>query len=50
MTRLFGIRHIRYYYLSLKFWYWWCGFGRHFWLTPSAQDIQYLDDVWRGRR
>lgn len=50
MKRLWGIRHVRYFYLSYKFYAYlaWCqkvGIG----MFPQESDLEYLKGVWDGR-
>ena len=50
MKRLFGIRHIRYFYLHYRALRWarkWgdMGLGLGY---PNESDLKYLDAVWRG--
>lgn len=47
MTRFWGIRHIRWLCLSIRFAMWWEQ-ARHLFLAPNEADIRYLDDVWEG--
>jgi hypothetical protein len=51
MKRWFGIRHVRYFYLS------WrlnrlIEFGRNhdLWFFAQESDLQFLEDVWSGKR
>jgi hypothetical protein len=49
MKRLWGIRHVRYFYLKIQLYRWvdYCqsvGFG----IEPNPADMEYLDRVWRG--
>jgi hypothetical protein len=51
MKRLWGIRHVRYFYLSYKFYAYlaWCqkvGIG----MFPQESDLEYLKGVWDGTR
>jgi hypothetical protein len=49
MKRLWGIRHIRYYYLAWQCDRWWRDTGRWYWLIPNERDIAFLEDVWQGK-
>lgn len=48
MTRIWGIRHIRYYYLSRQFWAWWFTKGRDSFDSPKPA-LEYLDRVLKGK-
>jgi hypothetical protein len=51
MKRWFGIRHVRYFYLSWRLTHF-IAFGRNrgLWLCAQESDLQFLDDVWSGKR
>lgn len=51
MKRLWGIRHLRWY-----FWSWMCHRKARWWYRqgigtgyPNPQDIEYLEAMWEGR-
>jgi hypothetical protein len=48
MSRLWGIRHIRWLLLSIEFAIWWNRGGRYLGLAPNENDIRYLQMVWNG--
>lgn len=48
MKKLWGIRHIRYYYLSVKFNVWWFSVGQCLGACPNQNDVDYLNAVWKG--
>jgi hypothetical protein len=48
MTRLWGIRHIRYWWLRHKFALWWATVGCHLGAVPNQADLDYLEGVWKG--
>lgn len=49
MTRLWGIRHVRYFWLRTKMLLWFAYYeGPGCFINPS--DWAYLDSVWRGER
>jgi hypothetical protein len=50
MKRLPIIRHVRWFILHARFMQWWFSVGRHYWLVPNDEDMQYLEDVWNGKR
>ena len=43
------IRHVRWLVLAYAFAAWWAEIGQDLWLAPNASDLQFLDDVWKGR-
>jgi hypothetical protein len=43
------IRHIRWLWLSRKFWLWWQATGKSLGAVPNERDLRYLDDVREGR-
>lgn len=43
------IRHIRWFWYMNQLRRWWNSVGKHYWLTPNLEDIQFLNDVWEGR-
>jgi hypothetical protein len=50
MTRLWGIRHVRYFYLSWRVYRWarqWgsVGIGLGY---PNQSDVDHLQAIWRG--
>lgn len=47
MGRLWGIRHIRYWWLKQQLLCWWDQYEGPGWLINPA-DWDYLDRVWRG--
>lgn len=49
MKRWWGIRHVRWLYLSARFAWWWENFGSRYFLVPNESDIRLLDAVWDGR-
>lgn len=49
MKRLWGIRHIRWFYLSVRFAIWWECCGRYLGAFPNPADFKYLDAVWAGK-
>ena len=48
MSKLWGIRHIRWYIMTVRFNLWWVRIGRHLGEFPNPADMAYLDAVWRG--
>lgn len=48
--RLWGIRHIRYFWHRTRFNIWWYDVGRHLGMFPNERDITYLEDIWKGKR
>lgn len=48
MKRWWGIRHLRYFYLSWSFWHWWEETGYLLGAFPNPRDLEYLDAIWRG--
>ena len=48
MKKWFFIRHIRYFWLTLRFNLWWHRTGSYLGLVPNPNDIEYLEKVWRG--
>ena len=50
MRRLFGIRHLRYLWHSYHLARWVGLWARHGYVHASAADLQYLGDVWEGKR
>lgn len=49
MKRWFLIRHIRWLWLSYRLERWWNQVGHLLGAVRNPADLQYLDDVWRGR-
>lgn len=47
MKKWWGIRHVRWFYLSIRFQMWWRQMS-HLFIAPNESDIRYLDAVWRG--
>lgn len=47
VKRWWGIRHVRWLYLSIRFAMWWNQMQRFF-VAPNEADIRYLDAVWSG--
>ena len=47
MKKLWGVRHVRWLYLSIEFALWWQQMGQYF-IAPNENDIHYLDAVWKG--
>lgn len=48
MSRLWGIRHVRWLLLSVEFAIWWARVGQHIGLVPNENDVLYLQAVWDG--
>jgi hypothetical protein len=51
MKRLWGIRHLRYYWLRMRIWQWARWWGEHgiglgF---PNEADLRQLDRIWEGK-
>jgi hypothetical protein len=49
VKRLWGIRHLRWWWHQHHFWIWWDVCGRYHWLAPHPLDLQFLQGVWDGR-
>jgi hypothetical protein len=47
MLNAWGIRHLRYFYLKARLWWWWSHYEGPGWHVNSS-DWDYLDRVWRG--
>jgi hypothetical protein len=50
LKRLPIIRHLRWYWHTQKFLRWWYGIGSYFWICPNPADLDFLDDIWKGKR
>ena len=50
MSTLWGIRHLRYWFYSWCFWRWWDLIGREYWMCPNPNDLEYLQEIWDGKR
>jgi hypothetical protein len=50
MKTLWGIRHLRFYFWQWKFWRWWEAIGHHLGACPNPADLEFLEDVWQGKR
>jgi len=50
LKRLPIIRHLRWYWHARKFYRWWYGLGWHLWVFPNPADLEFLDDVWKGKK
>lgn len=48
VLRLWGVRHLRYFWLRLRFALWWANVGHMLGACPNPSDLEYLDAVWRG--
>lgn len=48
MSRLWGIRHVRWFWLNFRFNLWWVRTGCLLGAFPNPNDIAFLDAVWRG--
>jgi len=51
MTRWWGLRHLRYWWLRRRVYRWaalWGEYGLGLGY-PNPADLRYLEDVWRGR-
>lgn len=48
MKKLWGIRHVRYFFLAWEFERWWDRLGRHLGAVPNQSDLEFLEKVWRG--
>ena len=48
IKRLWGIRHIRYFYLCYKLNTWWEEYGKYMGAFINQRDLDYLDAVWKG--
>lgn len=44
------IRHVRWLNLSYGYWKWWHDIGHVLGAFPNPADMQYLQDVWEGRK
>lgn len=49
VKKLWGVRHIRHAYLSAMFWRWWYNMGKYLGAFPNESDLEYLEDVKRGK-
>lgn len=49
MKRLWGIRHIRYFFAQREFWIWWTYIGQHLGAVPNESDLQHLKNIWEGK-
>lgn len=49
MSKLWGIRHVRYFVLLVRWNIWWNSTGRYLGAFPNESDAKYLDAVWEGR-
>jgi hypothetical protein len=47
--RLWGIRHIRYRWHSMRLAYWLSLWHPYGYIVPSPADLAYLDDIWKGK-
>lgn len=48
LSRLWGVRHLRYVWLRFRFELWWARVGHMFGAFPNPADLEFLDAVWRG--
>ena len=48
IKRVWGVRHVRWAWLSWRFWSWWNAIGHYMGAFPSPADLAYLTSVWRG--
>lgn len=48
MKQLWGIRHVRWAWLSWRFWRWWDEVGCCLGVCPNEADLDFLERVWRG--
>lgn len=42
------IRHVRWFYLNVRFNLWWNSLPPALFICPNPSDLEYLDKVWRG--
>lgn len=49
VSRLPGVRHVRYWYLSFQFNLFWELHGCHYWMIPNPKDLEYLEGVLAGK-
>jgi hypothetical protein len=49
MKKFWGVRHVRYWYCCFRYNRWWHRVGRHHWLIPAQEDLEYLRNVWEGK-
>ena len=49
MKRWPVMRHVRWLWLDLCLFWWWDTVGKHYWVGPNPKDIQFLDEVWKGK-
>lgn len=48
MKKLWGIRHVRWFFLNAAYWHWWDRVGCRLGSYPSTKDMEYLEKVWKG--
>lgn len=46
--RLWGVRHLRYFWLRFRFALWWANVGQYLGAFPNQADLDYLNRVWEG--